>query len=146
MHYYTRNEYRVSSVAYYEARHMFRYTAFMLQASRLDMLVHSVPPFSFLSNHGLVLLCIAHDPRARMRDVAAAVDITERAAQRIVAELIDYGYVTRAREGRRNRYTVRVDLPLTLPTPRDVDLGSLLNVLVPADSSDERRVRVSGAA
>ena len=110
------------------------------------MLRHRVPPFSFLSNHGLVLLCIAHDPRARMRDVAAAVDITERAAQRIVAELIDYGYVTRAREGRRNRYTVRVDLPLTLPTPRDVDLGSLLNVLVPPDSSDERRERVSGAA
>jgi hypothetical protein len=118
----------------------------MLHESRFDSAAQSVPPFAFLSNHGLVLLCIAHDPRVRMRDVAAAVDITERAAQRIVAELIDYGYVTRAREGRRNRYTVRVDLPLPLPTPRDVDLGSLLNVLVPADSSDERRARVSGAA
>jgi hypothetical protein len=102
-------------------------------------------PFSFLSNHGLVLLCIAHDPRARMRDIATAVDLTERAAQRIVAELITYGYVTRTREGRRNRYTVRGDLQLALPTPRDVDLGSLLKVLVPAGSSNERRGRVSGA-
>lgn len=103
-------------------------------------------PFSFLSNHGLVLLCIAQDPRSRMRDVAAAVDITERAAQRIVAELIDYGYVARTREGRRNHYTVRADIPLALPTRRDIDLGSLLNVLVPAGSIDERREQVSGAA
>jgi hypothetical protein len=124
---------------------MFRYTAFMLHESQFDMLPHPVAPFSFLSNHGLVLLCIANDPRTRMRDIAAAVDITERAAQRIVAELIDYGYVTRTREGRRNRYTVRADIPLTLPTSRDVDLGSLLNVLVPIGSSDERRERVSGA-
>ena len=114
----------------------------MLQEPRPDIIPPPVAPFSFLSNHGLVLLCIAHDPRSRMRDVAAAVNITERATQRIVAELIDYGYVTRAREGRRNRYTVRADIPLTLPTRRDVDLGSLLNVLVPR-SSDERRERVS---
>ena len=102
-------------------------------------------PFSFLSNHGLVLLCIAHDPRSRMRDVASAVDITERAAQRIVAELIKYGYVTRTREGRRNHYTVRTDLRLALPTRRDLDLGSLLTVLVPAGSSDDRRERVSAS-
>ena len=87
----------------------------------------------------LVLLCIAHDPRVRMRDIAGAVDITERAAQRIVAELIEFGYITRTREGRRNRYAVRTDLPLVLPTARDLDLGSLLTVLVPAGSSDERR-------
>lgn len=104
-----------------------------------------MPPFTFLSNHGLVLLCIAHDPRARMRDVASAVDITERAAQRIVAELIEYGYLTREREGRRNRYTVRTDLPIALPTPRDIDLGALLSVLVPAGSTDERRELITAA-
>ncbi len=81
-----------------------------------------------------------------MRDVAAAVDITERAAQRIVAELIDHGYVTRTREGRRNRYTVRADLPIAVPTARDVDLGALLNVLVPKEASDERRDQVRTAA
>jgi predicted ArsR family transcriptional regulator len=102
-------------------------------------------PFSFLSNHGLVLLCIAHDPRSRMRDVAAAVDITERAAQRIVAELIEHGYVSRTREGRRNHYTVRADLPVAVPTTRDVALGSLLNVLVPTEASDERRDQVRTA-
>jgi predicted transcriptional regulator len=105
-----------------------------------------VAPFSFLSNHGLVLLCIAHDPRSRMRDVAASVGITERAAQRIVAELIDHGYVNRTREGRRNHYTVRGDLPIAIPTARDVDLGALLNVLVPKGSSDERRDQVRTAA
>ena len=102
-------------------------------------------PFSFLSNHGLVLLCIAHDPRTRMRDIAGVVDITERAAQRIVAELIEYGYVARTREGRRNRYTVSTDLRVALPTRRDLDLGSLLSVLVPSGSSDERRDGIAGA-
>jgi DNA-binding Lrp family transcriptional regulator len=104
-----------------------------------------MPPFAFLSNHGLVLLCVAHDPRARMRDIAAAVDITERAAQRIVAELIEYGYLTRTREGRRNRYTIRQDLSIALPTRRDIDIGSLLNVLVPAGSSDDRVEHVRDA-
>ena len=131
----------VCSVSYV----LFRQSVIVFSESRSSMLFSCVAPFSFLSNHGLVLLCIAHDPRSRMRDVAAAVDITERAAQRIVAELIEYGYVTRTREGRRNRYTVRADLPVALPTRRDVDLGSLLNVLVPVGSSDERRERVSAA-
>ena len=103
-----------------------------------------MPPFGFLTNHGLVLLCIAEDPRARMRDIAAAVTITERAAQRIVSDLIEAGYIDRRRDGRRNEYSVRVDLPLALPNQRDVDLGSLLSVLLPAGVTDERRGRVMG--
>jgi hypothetical protein len=102
-----------------------------------------VAPFGFLTNHGLTLLCIADDPRARMRDIAASVEITERAAQRIVADLVDAGYVARAREGRRNVYTVRTDLPITLPAQRDVELGSLLGVLLPTASSNERRDRMT---
>jgi MarR family len=98
-----------------------------------------VPPFRFLSNHGMVLLSIAHDPRARMRDIAALVGITERAAQRIVADLIAADYVSRERDGRRNIYTVRTDLSISLPAQRDIDLGSLLGVLLPAGASDERR-------
>jgi DNA-binding Lrp family transcriptional regulator len=98
-----------------------------------------MPPFSFLTNHGLVLLCIAHDPRARIRDIAASVGITERAAQRIVADLAGSGYVERVREGRRNVYTVNNDLRVALPTQRDVDLSALLGVLVPADTASERR-------
>ena len=101
-------------------------------------------PFSFLTNHGLVLLCIAEDPRIRMRDIAATVDITERAAQRIIGDLIAAGYVDRRRKGRRNEYSVRTDLSVGLPNQRDIELGSLLNVLLPAGASAERRARVSG--
>jgi DNA-binding MarR family transcriptional regulator len=76
-------------------------------------------PFGFLTNHGLTLLCIAKDPEARMRDIAADVQITERAAQRIVADLIDSGYLDRERVGRRNRYTLRNGLSVSLPAQRD---------------------------
>jgi DNA-binding MarR family transcriptional regulator len=90
-----------------------------------------VVPFSFLTNHGLTLVSIAGDPRIRMRDIAAAVDITERAAQRIVSDLIAAGYIDRTRKGRRNEYTVRTELPVVLPNKRDLDVGSLLAVLLP---------------
>jgi hypothetical protein len=92
----------------------------------------SVLPFAFLTNHGLALLCIAGDPDIRMRDIASAIDITERAAQRIVADLIAAEYASCRRNGRRNVYTVRTDLPLALPNQRDIDLASLLSVLLPA--------------
>jgi len=98
-----------------------------------------VAPFAFLTNHGLALLCIAEDPRIRMREIAITVQITERSAQRIVSDLIEAGYVDRAREGRRNAYTVRGDLPISLPSQRDVDLNSLLTVLLPPVSSGKRR-------
>jgi DNA-binding MarR family transcriptional regulator len=98
-----------------------------------------VAAFSFLTNHGLALLCIAHDPRARLRDIAASVGTTERTAQRIVGELIAAGYVERTREGRRNVYTVNRTLRLALPRQRDVDLNALLGVLVPSDTGSERR-------
>ena len=104
-----------------------------------------IPPFSFLTNHGLALLCIASDPRARMRDIAATIGITERAAQRILADLVEAGYVSRRRDGRRNEYSVRTDLPLLLPNQRDVELGSLLNVLLPAGATETRRAQVTGA-
>ena len=102
-----------------------------------------VPPFSFLTNHGRVLLCIAEDPQLRMRDIAAHIDITERAAQRIVADLVETGYLTRTREGRRNSYTVRTDLPIAVAAQRDIDLGSLLEILLPGDASPERRDAMS---
>ncbi len=98
-----------------------------------------VVPFSFLTNHGAVLLCIADDPEVRIRDIAVTVDITERAAQRIVADLIAHGYVDRIRNGRRNSYTVRTDRSVALPTQRDIDLQSLLSALLPASSSSTRR-------
>ena len=66
-----------------------------------------------------------------MRDIAGLLNVTERATQRIVADLARAGYIDRQREGRRNFYTVRTDLPLGLPLQRDVDIGALVGVLGP---------------
>ena len=93
----------------------------------------TVSDFAFLTNHGKTLLLIAHDHRIRMRDLADRLKITERATQRIVADLARAGYIDRAREGRRNIYGVRTDAPLGLPIQRDIDIGSLLNILVVQD-------------
>ena len=71
--------------------------------------------WDFLTNHAHVLLCLRRDPTARMRDVAAAVGITERAAQRIVAELEEDGYLSRERDGRRNRYVLHEGRSLRHP-------------------------------
>ena len=93
----------------------------------------TAPEFAFLTNHGKTLLLITQDPRIRMRDIARLLNITERATQRIVADLDKAGYIERERNGRRNLYTVRTRLPLGLPTQRDTDIGSLLAIL-PAPS------------
>ena len=96
-------------------------------------------PFGFLTNHGMALLCIAEDPGVRIRDIAADVEITERAAQRIVADLVEAGYLDRERVGRRNHYTVRARLRPSVRTRRDVDLNALLNILLPENSRAGRR-------
>ena len=71
--------------------------------------------WDFLTNHADVLVCAANDPGARLRDIAASVGITERAAHRILSELVEAGYVVRERDGRRNRYEVKAELPLRGP-------------------------------
>jgi hypothetical protein len=87
------------------------------------------PRWSFLTNHAQVLLCIAHDSGIRLREMGGAVGITERAAHRIVVELADAGYISRTRNGRRNQYTIRSNLPLPDPLPREQKLGDLLAIL-----------------
>jgi predicted transcriptional regulator len=92
----------------------------------------------FLTNHAHVLLCVAKDPGARLRDIADTVGITERAAHSILSQLIDEGYVGREKQGRRNRYTVRPELPLRHPLAQEQEIGELLDVLLkpqPADGS-----------
>jgi DNA-binding MarR family transcriptional regulator len=86
--------------------------------------------WSFLTNHAQVLLCIAHDPGIRLREIGEAVGITERAAHRIVSELAAAGYISRTRAGRRNRYTIRSQLPLPDPLVHEQNVGDLLAVLV----------------
>lgn len=92
--------------------------------------------WSFLTNHARVLLCIARDPGVRLREIGEAVGISERAAHRIVVELAGAGYVSRTRDGRRNRYAIDPHLPVPDPLPREQKIGDLLSVLTgnPPDS------------
>lgn len=83
----------------------------------------------FLSNHGYALLCIARDPRIRIREVAALIGIGERAAQKIVADLVADGYLTRTKEGRRNRYEVNPNAHLRHPLFVDAQVRVLLEAL-----------------
>jgi DNA-binding MarR family transcriptional regulator len=85
--------------------------------------------WTFLTNHAHVLLCVARDPEARLRDVALAVGITERATQRIVADLADDGYLQRSRIGRRNHYEVQLDLPFRHPVENGKPVSALLKLL-----------------
>jgi predicted ArsR family transcriptional regulator len=86
--------------------------------------------WTFLSNHGNVLLCIADNPRVRLRDIAGSVGITERAVHRIISDLVADGYVSRDREGRRNRYEISEDAPLRHPLTREkVAVRDLLSAL-----------------
>lgn len=85
--------------------------------------------WTFLTNHAYVLLCIARDPHSRARDIAQQVDITERATQRILADLIADGYVTRAKVGRRNLYEINAAGPLRHPIFGHLSIGPLIEVL-----------------
>lgn len=85
-------------------------------------------PWSFLSNHAQVLICLADNPDIRLREIGDSVGITERAAHRIVGDLIAAGYVSRERNGRRNRYTVRYHIPLSDPVARGQAVGDLLAI------------------
>jgi hypothetical protein len=91
---------------------------------------NGVAEWSFLTKHAAVLLCIAQDPGARLRDIAAAVDITERTAHGIVVDLAESGYVVKTREGRRNRYQVQPDLPLHTPVGPERPVGDVLALLM----------------
>ena len=93
--------------------------------------------WSFLSNHGRALVCIAGDPDVRLRDIAAALALSERRTNAIISELTVAGYVVKRRDGRRNRYQVRVDLPLPEFASRDQAIGVVLDLL--AFPHDRRR-------
>jgi predicted DNA-binding transcriptional regulator len=110
--------------------------------SQLAPGANEMPQYEFLTNHAHVLLCVAHDPGIRLRDIAQTVGITERSAHRIVSELVDDGYVIRERVGRRNVYRVKPELPLRHPLTRETEqrrIGDLLEVLLGKDGRDPAR-------
>ncbi len=94
--------------------------------------------WTFLSNHGHVLVCLAQDPDSRLRDVAQAVGITERAVQKIVSDLEAAGVVEREREGRRNRYRLHLERPLRHPIESHRTVGALLAMVL--DRAELRRL------
>ena len=87
-------------------------------------------PWTFVTSHTQVLLCIARDPDVRMRDVAATVGITERAAQRILADLVEAGYVERTRVGRRNHYKINDTEMMRHSSQAQHEIGDLLQLLM----------------
>ena len=92
----------------------------------------------FVTNHTQVLLCIARDPDVRLRDVAEMVGITERAVQRIVADLVEAGFLQRERVGRRSRYMIDRGVGMRHPAQAGHDIGELLALLA-LDGAPERR-------
>jgi DNA-binding IclR family transcriptional regulator len=97
--------------------------------------------WSFLTNHARVLVCIAHDPGARLRDIAVTLGITERSAYSIVTDLTDGGYVVKEKDGRRNRYQIQAHLPLREAITQERTIGEVLDVLVETNTRTRRRRR-----
>ena len=91
---------------------------------------HTDGGWQFVTNHTQVLLCIARDPDVRLRDIADSVGVTLGSAQRILADLVEAGYVRRERQGRRNRYVINRDAPMLRHAAQEGhDIGGLLDLL-----------------
>ena len=86
--------------------------------------------WTFLTHHARVLLCVAHDPGMRLRDIAASLNITERSAFGIITDLVEGGYVVKEKDGRRNRYHIQAHVPLPEPDGRERTTGEILALLV----------------
>jgi predicted transcriptional regulator len=93
--------------------------------------IRQSPKFTLLTNHAHVLLIIAQKPDVRMREIAATIGITERAVQRIIDELTITGYIQVTKDGRRNRYQLRLDHKLDHPVEQSRNLGDLLRFMLP---------------
>jgi DNA-binding IclR family transcriptional regulator len=96
------------------------------------------PPkrWTFITNHAQVLLAVARDPHARVKEIAEAAEITERYAYRLLGDLQKAGYVRRFRNGRRNHYRLNADLPLGDPVVEEQSLRELLRLIARRDRHD----------
>jgi hypothetical protein len=91
--------------------------------------------WTFLTYHARVLLCVAHDPGVRLRDIAASLNITERSAFGIITDLVKAGYMVKEKTGRRNRYHIQAHLPLPEPDGRERTVGEILALLTGTGAS-----------
>ncbi|MCT4353449.1 MarR family transcriptional regulator [Streptomyces sp. Je 1-79] len=91
--------------------------------------------WTFLTNHARVLLALSRDPGVRLRDVAAYCGVTDRTVQAIVADLEAAGYITRTRDGRRNRYTLVPGAAFRHPAEAGQEIAGLLELLAEPHSS-----------
>jgi len=89
----------------------------------------SIPAWTFLSNHAHVLLCLARDPEIRLREIAVAVGVTERAVNRIISELEEAEYISKDRVGRRNQYSIVSHKPLRHPLEAHSTIKTLLDIV-----------------
>ena len=103
-----------------------------------------VDSWTFLTNHARMLLCIARDPRVRLRDAAASLGITERSAHAIIADLTTAGYVIKHKHGRRNHYQIQAHLPLPEPASREPAIGDVLALLAGDSAAQKPRVSAAG--
>lgn len=94
------------------------------------------PSWTFLTNHARVLALIAREPEIRLRDLAAAAQVTERTVQGIVADLEAEGYLVRKREGRRNHYEIVYGKPFRHPAEADHDVDDLLSLFLAHRAAD----------
>src|ERR1700745_3745837 len=94
-----------------------------------------VTSWSFLTNHARVLLCVARDPGVRLRDIAASLDITERSAFGIIADLVEAGYVGKEKECRRTRSHIQAPLRLPESADRERTVGEVLALLAGTDAT-----------
>lgn len=117
---------------------VFRPTVGSLVAERSDSGARSpVVEWGFLTNHARALVCIAHDPGVRMRDIATSLSITERSAFGIVTDLATAGYVVKHKDGRRNRYRIQEHLPLPEDIGRERTVGEVLDLFVDTDDATQ---------
>ncbi len=96
----------------------------------------SQPEWTFLSNHGHVLVALARDPRARLRDVAQGVGITERTVQQIVGDLVENGYLRKTKVGRRNQYVVQGKKHLRHDLESQISLSDFLDLMTSGVAED----------
>ena len=102
--------------------------------NRERILLKKKPGWTFMSNHAHVLICLVRNPDMVLREVALLVGITERAVQKIVADLEEAGVLTRHREGRRNHYRINRRVRLRHPLEDHAKIGDLLDVVATVEA------------